>query len=92
MKTRSAESGFSSLSVLVLLLFCAAATAGAAVVIDATLLRERTSRSTWDERKALSAEVERVIALLAADPTPESDSPVDPVWGDLGAVGLPGAA
>ncbi len=62
------------------------------MVIDATLLRERTSRSTWDERKALSAEVERVIALLAADPTPESDSPVDPVWGDLGAVGLPGAA
>lgn len=91
MTRRGGQSGSASITVLVLLVFCAAVAAGGILVLEATLLRERRSVNANDQRKALSAEAERVIALLANDPTPQSDSHVDPVWGELLTPALEGA-
>jgi hypothetical protein len=89
---RNGQEGSTSIIVLALLLFCAAVAAGGVLMIQAALSGERRSGKTYESRKALETETERVIALLANDSTPESDAPTDAIWGEIQAPSLEGCA
>ena len=68
----------------------AAAAAGGALVLRAVF--SSTDRSSGREqlRQELHREGERIVSLLASDPTPDADSPLDPVWGRLTRLDAPG--
>jgi len=75
--------GSASILALTILILIASVAAGGALVLQAAL--SSISRSSERERlrHLLHEEGERITALLAADPTPEADSPFDPVWASL---------
>ncbi len=83
-RARRAQEGSSSVAVLALLMLLAAMAAGGAVLLQGSLALVRRSERASDRYRALEAEASRVLAALAADPTPDSDSPLDPVWSELG--------
>ncbi len=82
------QAGSATIAALVLLVLLAAVAGGGALLISGSLLRERHSVDDYALRKALATEAERVAALIAADPTPEADSPQDPVWDALASPAL----
>jgi len=82
---RRAQAGSASMLALVLLTVLAAAAGGAAAVLQASLGYLRSSEAADLTRRALESGAERVLAALASDPTPTSDSPLDPVWSLLAA-------
>ena len=84
------QAGSVSLSVLALLVFCAAAGAGGILVMSTSLLHERASVAAYARRHSLEGEAELVVAILLRDPTPESDSPLDPVWTEVRTPALAG--
>jgi hypothetical protein len=92
MKVRGAHDGSVSVLVLVLLVLLTAAAGGGALLLNAALTQQRRSEASYALRGSLQAEAERVIAALASDPTPQSDSMLDPVWTAIQSPGLEGAA
>jgi hypothetical protein len=84
--------GSSSVAVLALLTLLAAMAAGGAVLLRGSLDIVRRSEQAADRWRALEAEADRVLAALVADPTPEADSPLDPVWDVLVHPGGPGVS
>jgi hypothetical protein len=86
------ETGSASVAVLAILVLLAAAAGGGALALGTSLARERKSVQAYAVRSALLKEARRVAGLLAMDPTPAADSPLDPIWGQLGQAELPGAA
>jgi hypothetical protein len=84
---RRAQEGSASVLVLVLLTMLAAAAGGAAGLLQGSLRYLRASEDASAMRRSLEREADRVIAALAADPTPGTDSPLDPVWSVVGAPG-----
>jgi type II secretory pathway component PulK len=77
---RRIQEGSASIVVLVLLTLLAAAAAGAASLLQVSLRSLRASEEVSAVRRSLEREADRVLAALAADPTPDADSPLDPVW------------
>ncbi|OHD68458.1 MAG: hypothetical protein A2177_03515 [Spirochaetes bacterium RBG_13_68_11] len=80
---RRPQEGSVSVLVLVLLTLLAAAAGGAASLLQVSLRYLRASEDASAMRRSLEREADRVLAALAADPTPGSDSPLDPVWSVL---------
>jgi len=87
MKARRND-GAATIAVLVLMVLLAASAGGGALILGGTLARERRSVDGYSLRRALEGEGQRIAAVLAADPTPQADSPADPVWAAVGAPGL----
>jgi hypothetical protein len=87
---RCAQGGSASVLALVLLTVLAAGSAAAAAVLQGSLRYQRSSESAAGARRALEREANRVLAALASDPTPSSDSPLDPVWSVAAAHGEDG--
>ncbi len=85
----SRDAGSAAPMVLAVLILLAAALSGLAALVPASLSYERRSRAAEAERVRLDRAVEAVLAALSEDPTPETDSPDDPVWG-LAAAGAEG--
>jgi hypothetical protein len=85
------ESGAASLAVFSLLVLCAALTAGGALLLDASFAVEKRGARAGRDTRELDVEARRVVALLADDPTPDADSPTDPVWAELDAPLAAGA-
>jgi len=85
-KPGNAERGTISISALVALLLLAALGAGAAALLRSLQSYERRSVERAASRAGLERAAREIVAELERDPTPEADSPVDPVWA---AVRLP---
>ncbi len=66
-----------ALSILVLMTSVAA---GLGFILQASLSYSRRSMAREELRFTLEREAERVIQAFSADPTPEADSLLDPVW------------
>jgi hypothetical protein len=92
MKTHQGEAGSVSIAALVLLFLLAAVAGGGALIFGASLSRERKSEEASDLRSSLLREGQRIVEELAADPTPQSDSPFDPVWSAACRPELEGAS
>jgi hypothetical protein len=82
---RRLQEGSASVLALVLLTLLAAAAGGAAAVLQGSLRYLQASEEAAGMRRSLEREADRVVAALAADPTPASDSPLDPVWSAIAA-------
>jgi hypothetical protein len=74
-----------------MLIFMATVTAGGALILRAAIAYTSHSSERADLRRALRREGERIVGLLARDPTPDADSPMDPIWGEIAAPEMPGA-
>jgi hypothetical protein len=81
---RHPQEGSASVLVLVLLTLLAAAAGGAVSLLQGSLRYLRASEDVSAVRRSLEREADRVMAALAADPTPDADSPLDPVWSAIG--------
>ena len=80
---KSGTFGGAALSALLVVLLLSLIGGGAAMVLGAS---GRFARAVLDEmalEKRLSEAVSRTLSILRDDPTPESDSPNDPVWREL---------
>jgi len=79
----SRESGYSSVTVLILILFLSTVTLGVISLLRLSIsLTEKTENKYLIEEQ-LEEEVRSLISVLAEDPTPEADSIFDPVWSFL---------
>jgi hypothetical protein len=81
---RAGSKGSASIVALALLILMAAVTAGGAVFLQGVFAYTRRTADREHLRLSLRAEGERVARLLAQDPTPDADSPLDPAWLSLG--------
>lgn len=75
--------GSAALSVLLVVLLLSLIGGGAVMALGAS---GRLARAVLDEtalEERLSEAVRRTLSILREDPTPESDSPNDPVWAEL---------
>lgn len=72
--------GSASMAALALLFFMAAVSAGGIMIVEAVLSNGTRSVRRDEARQALRKEGDRIVQALCADPTPEADSPLDPVW------------
>lgn len=80
---RGGERGSATISVLVFSsVLSVVAVAAVTIVLAGVSVSKRIDRAA-EREEAVSAEVRWVIEQLAEDPTPEADSPFDPVWGAL---------
>ncbi len=75
--------GSTTIVALTFLILMASVAAGAALVLQAAFAYTRHSADRDELRQLLRREGERVVKLLASDPTPDSDSPFDPVWTEI---------
>ena len=66
-----------------LLILMASVAAGGALILQAALFNTQRSADRDRVRNRLRQHADRVIELLTGDPTPGSDSPLDPVWSEL---------
>jgi len=89
MSVCDARNGSASIVALTMLILMAAVAAGGALILQAAFAY--TSRSSEREqlRLSLQKEGERVVGLLARDPTPEADSAMDPIWGQITSPEIP---
>ncbi len=78
--------GSVSVLVLVVLVFLAAGAGGVVLLLNGSLQYQRKSQVAYQARLSLENRAEDVVAALAADPTPRSDSPLDPVWSLIGTT------
>jgi len=70
----------------------ASAAAGAVLAFQSALSCISRSSEREQLRRALWEEGQRIVALLASDSTPESDSPLDPAWAGLCGSEKPGVS
>ena len=75
--------GSTSIVALSLLLLMTAVAVGGILLLQGTLSYTKRSTSRQELRVLLQTEAERIVRLLASDPTPEADSPLDPVWENI---------
>ncbi len=73
------ETGSISAVVLGMLLFVSLLFIGASVFLELSMSSLRRAQDRDRERKLLVQEADRVVRLLLEDPTPFTDSPLDPV-------------
>ncbi|HET6487289.1 MAG TPA: hypothetical protein VFH83_12755, partial [Spirochaetia bacterium] len=52
--------------------------------LSGSLQYQKRSQTAYQARRSLEGHAESVVAALASDPTPQSDSPLDPVWSLVG--------
>jgi len=83
-----ASTGSTSLVALTMLILMAAVAAGGALLLQAAFAYTSRSSTREDLRLSLQKEGERMAGLLARDPTPDADSPMDPIWGQIGSPGI----
>lgn len=74
------EHGASSLLLLAVLFFLSAAAIGTLIALGSVSKRVNTYTERINSRKKLETAARSVLEELGKDPTPESDSPFDPVW------------
>ncbi|WP_455381075.1 hypothetical protein [Salinispira pacifica] len=79
-RARSRETGSIAVNLLIIISFLSVAAAGLLVLLDRWFPDAASQRSRLEIRAKLDGMIEESAAHLAADPTPESDSPADPVW------------
>jgi hypothetical protein len=91
MRRPDGSTGSASVVALSLLFFLAAAAASAAILLQSVFLNDRRSLNREERRLALEKIGEEIVQALRADPTPEADSPGDPVWDAAGKPGVTGA-
>ncbi|MGO9409232.1 MAG: hypothetical protein ACLQCB_00625 [Spirochaetia bacterium] len=87
---RWSREGSSTIVALTFLILMASVAAGCALILQAVFAYTRHSADRDELRHILRKEGERVIKLIAADPTPNTDYPFDPVWTELTHVESPG--
>lgn len=80
MRRPARESGAASAVVMGTLALLSALFLGAAAFIEAGTAELARARARDAEERRLSELASAAVALLLDDPTPESDSPFDPVW------------
>ena len=78
--SRDRAEGSVSVLVFAVLAFLAAGAGGVVLLLNASIQYQRKSQAAYQARLSLEGHAESVVAALAADPTPRSDSPLDPVW------------
>ncbi|MGA2480876.1 MAG: hypothetical protein ABSG63_19190 [Spirochaetia bacterium] len=91
MRRDSAHDGSTSLVALTMLILMATVTAGGALILRVAFTYTSHSSERAELRRALRREGERIVGLLARDPTPDADSPMDPIWAQIAAPEMPGA-
>lgn len=87
MRLPSRESGAASAVVMGVLAVLSALFLGTAALIETGTAAIARARSRDAEEARLSDLASAAVALLLEDPTPEADSPFDPVWSDALAAG-----
>ena len=90
MRRLKGREGSTSIFALTLLVLVAAAAAGGVLILQAALSYVSRSSAREQIRLSLWKEGQRIVGLLASDPTPASDSPLDPVWAGLSGSETPG--
>lgn len=85
------EGGFATSTVFAVLLLLAAALSGLAALVPAAAARVLRSRESQAERERLERAAKMLLEALADDPTPKTDSPLDPAW-SLAASGVDGVS
>lgn len=78
------DQGSASAVVLGVLIVVSLLFAGATLLIAGTIRGVRRLENRQQQRQRLAEVATDVIRKLMSDPTPFADSPVDPVWQDLG--------
>lgn len=76
----AAAQGSASLAALGLLVLLASTAVGGSLVLRASASYGGRSAAREEAFLMLEADTERVIRALCADPSPDCDSPLDPVW------------
>lgn len=90
MKRKIALEGSTTIVALTFLILMASVAAGGALILQAAFRYTRRSSDRDELRHFLRKEGERVVKLIASDPTPDTDSLFDPVWAELAHVESPG--
>ncbi len=86
------SAGNASVAVLILV-FSLSVIFLAVAAFSGSLARLLTGLSLdGNERALLAEEARKTIQLLCQDPTPEADSPLDPVWAEIAVPSLPDAS
>ena len=80
------QKGFTSIVVLILLIFVSALFLGAGALVELSLRQLRRGEDQDRELRLLRDKAGQVVELLLDDPTPFADSPGDPVWAGLGVL------
>jgi hypothetical protein len=82
---RPAQDGSASVAALTLLILLAAVAAGSLLLLQAALSYEKRSVASDDLRRSLEEKAEKVVKALSQNPSPQADSPFDPVWSEIAA-------
>ena len=90
MTTPAAHDGSTSLVALTLLILMTAVAAGGALILRSVFAYTSRSAEREQLRLSLQKEGERIVRLLASDPTPNADSPLDPIWSQIARPETPG--
>jgi hypothetical protein len=80
------EDGSASVYVLVVLVLLSSLALGVYGLVGAGFTYERRSTARSAQRRELEEALAAVLAALADDPTPEADTPNDPVWQRIGWI------
>ncbi|MBN2658741.1 MAG: hypothetical protein JXR86_16920 [Spirochaetales bacterium] len=78
--TRSDQSGYSSVSALILLLFLSTLALGVIGYSRSAANQYLRIEALYERREILETAMEELIARMSSDPTPDADAPSDPVW------------
>ena len=74
------ENGFSSIQTMLILFILSLSVLGLGTGISLTQKYYQKNEAIQEDLILLKAEVAAIIKQLESDPSPESDSPMDPVW------------
>lgn len=80
MKNRNFEDGYSSIGVLLILIFLSSLTMAVLVYTRSSTEQYRRMENVYRDQQELELAVRELISEMEKDPTPSSDSPYDPVW------------
>ncbi|HVP19749.1 MAG TPA: hypothetical protein VMU36_12185, partial [Spirochaetia bacterium] len=83
MRAHTGREGSTTVVALAMLILMASVSAGCALILKAALAHTTRSSDRHQLRLLLRREGERVITLISRDPTPDTDSPMDPVWTEI---------
>lgn len=86
-RTAAPDAGAASAMVLAVLVGLSALFAATAAYVELGTAEVRRARSRDAEEARLTELASAAVALLLEDPTPEADSPFDPVWSGVLPVG-----
>jgi len=89
MNPHDERNGSTSVAALTMLILMASVAAGGALILQGAFAYTSRSGARDQLRLSLLKEGERIVGLLARDPTPEADSPMDPIWGQIATPEIP---